>query len=160
MKRDLSAFEQNLVSAMDEHAHSAAPPAFDATRIVATERRRLRVRISLATVSLATAAGIAACVATTAGGPTYNKVPVVGGTQAPGTGTPSVVSPTTGSSSGLVVAYYHYHYYIYKRSNTNNCSILFSFSSSGPFGISAALIIRSCNLSMQSSIFLDCERVN
>lgn len=100
MKRDPSAFEQNLVSAMDEHAHRAAPPAFDATRIIATERRRLRVRISLATVSLATAAGIAACVATTADGPTYDKVPVVGGSQAPGTGAPSVLSPSSSSGSG------------------------------------------------------------
>ena len=105
MKRDLSAFEQNLVSAMDEHAHRAEPPAFNATRIIATERRRLRVRVSLATLSLATAAGIAACVATTAGAPTGNKVPVVGGSNGPGTpgaGNPSnAVSPSGGSASGI-----------------------------------------------------------
>lgn len=104
MKRDLSAFEQNLVSAMDEHAHRAEPPAFNPTRIIATERRRLRVRVSLATLSLATAAGIAACVATTAGAPTNNKVPVVGGSngpRTPGTGHPSnTVSPSGGSGSG------------------------------------------------------------
>ena len=104
MKRDLSAFEQSLVSAMDEHAHRAVPPAFDATRIIAAERRRLRVRVSLATLSLATAAGIAACVATAGGAPMYNRVPVVGssnGPGTPGTGNPSgVVSPSSEGASG------------------------------------------------------------
>jgi hypothetical protein len=99
MKRDLSALEQNLVSAMEEHAHRAAPPAFDPSRIIAGERRRLRMRISLAAVSLATAAGIAACVATTAGAPSYkNKVPVVGGTHAPAPAT-TATTPAPGTPS-------------------------------------------------------------
>ena len=101
MSDPLSPFEQELVNAMDEYAHHAAPPGFNATRIIAGERRRVRVRISLATVSLATAAGIAACVATSGAGTGHTGLPVVGGTTAPATGTatPSggFVSPTAGS---------------------------------------------------------------
>jgi hypothetical protein len=95
MKRPLSPFEQELVNAMDEYAHHATPPAFDTSRIVARERRRIRVRISLATVSVATAAGIAACVATGAPGTGRVGVPVVGGTSAPAT-----VSPAPSASAG------------------------------------------------------------
>lgn len=107
MKRPLSPFEQELVNAMDEYAHRAAPPAFDTSRIVARERRRIRVRISLATVSLATAAGIAACVATNAPGTGHVGVPVVGETTAPPTASPapnqtggSAAPGVTGSGGG------------------------------------------------------------
>ncbi|HEV2346000.1 MAG TPA: hypothetical protein VGS97_18010 [Actinocrinis sp.] len=95
MKRPMSPFEQELVKAMDEYAHHATSPGFDAARIVARERRRIRVRISLATVSVATAAGIAACVATGAPGTGRVGVPVVGGTTAPATS-----SPAPGASAG------------------------------------------------------------
>lgn len=106
MSEPLSPFEQELVNAMDEYAHHAAPPGFNATRIIAAERRRIRVRISLATISLATAAGIAACVAATAPGTGHAGLPVVGGTNmtsgpsAPATGSATATSSGTGATGG------------------------------------------------------------
>jgi hypothetical protein len=96
MKRPLSAFEQELANAMDEYAHSTTPPPFIASAIVARERRRFRVRISFATVSLATAAGIAACVATSTPGTGHAGLPVTGQSTAPATVT---ASPTPGASN-------------------------------------------------------------
>lgn len=106
MSDPLSPFEQELVNAMDEYAHHAAPPGFNATRIIAGERRRVRVRISLATISLATAAGIAACVAATAPGTGHAGLPVVGGTNmtngpsAPATGSGSASATPSAGSAG------------------------------------------------------------
>jgi len=97
MKRPLSAFEQELATAMDEYAHHIGPPAFNAPRIVALQRRRIRVRFSLATVSVATAAGIAACVAaSTAGGSGNSGLPVTGSS-----GTPTVASAQATASPGV-----------------------------------------------------------
>jgi hypothetical protein len=95
MKRPLSPFEQELVNAMEEYAHRSAPPAFHASRIVAGERRRVRVRVSLAAVCVATAAGIASCVATSVPGNGKSGLPVVGGTPTPVTAT---ASPTSSAS--------------------------------------------------------------
>jgi len=83
MKRPLSPFEQELVNAMDEYAHRAVPPPFNATRIVARERQRVRVRLSIAAVCVATAAGIASCVATSVPGNGNKGLPVVGNTSTP-----------------------------------------------------------------------------
>ena len=100
MKRPLSAFEQELATAMDEYAHHIGPPAFSAPRIVARQRRRIRVRFSLATVSVATAAGIAACVATsTTGGSGHSGLPVTGGS-----GTPTVASAQASTSPGATAS--------------------------------------------------------
>jgi hypothetical protein len=98
MSDPLSPFEQELVNAMDEYAHHAAPPGFNPSRIIAGERRRIRVRISLATVSLATAAGIAACVATSAPGSGHAGLPVTGESTSPATA--SAKPSTTPSQSG------------------------------------------------------------
>jgi hypothetical protein len=107
MKRPMSAFEQELAAAMDEYAHSTEPPAFDPGRIATRERRRIRVRISLAAVGVATAAGIAACVAT-AGlpGNSHAGLPVVGQTTSrPSSATatpppsPTAAPPNTGAST-------------------------------------------------------------
>lgn len=95
MKRPLSPFEQELVNAMDEYAHSAVPPAFNATRIVARERQRVRMRISLAAVCVATAAGVASCVATSVPGNGNKGLPVVGNTNTPVSVT---ASPTPSAS--------------------------------------------------------------
>ena len=114
MKRPLSPFEQELVNAMDEYAHRAVPPPFNATRIVARERQRVRVRISLAAVCVATAAGIASCVATGVPGNGNKGLPVVGNTNTPVAVTASPApsasaypnvppSGTTGSSSSAAV---------------------------------------------------------
>ena len=100
MSDPLSPFEQELVNAMDEYAHHTAPPGFSPTRIIARERRRIRVRISLATVSLATAAGIAACVATSAPGSGHAGLPVTGESTAPAT--TSATPSTTGTSPSSV----------------------------------------------------------
>jgi hypothetical protein len=101
MKRPLSAFEQELATAMDEYAHQTTPPAFHASRIVARERRRIRVRISLATVSLATAAGIAACVATsTTGTGGHTGLPVTGGSGTPTTATTQGTASPGATASG------------------------------------------------------------
>ncbi|HXR73162.1 AMIN-like domain-containing (lipo)protein [Actinocrinis sp.] len=96
MKRPLSPFEQELVNAMDEYAHRAVPPPFNATRIVARERQRVRVRLSIAAVCVATAAGIASCVATSVPGNGNKGLPVVGNTNTPVSVT---ASPTPGSST-------------------------------------------------------------
>ena len=106
MSDPLSPFEQELVNAMDEYAHHAAPPGFNPSRIIAGERRRIRVRISLATVSLATAAGIAACVATSAPGSGHAGLPVTGESTSPATAsakpsaTPSQSGGPTSASGG------------------------------------------------------------
>ncbi len=102
MKRPLSPFEQELVNAMDEYARGTTPPAFDASRIVTRERRRIRVRISLATVSVATAAGIAACVAAGAPQAGNGGLPVTGGTTAPPSASAGVASPAPSASQGSV----------------------------------------------------------
>lgn len=100
MSDPLSPFEQELVNAMDEYANQAAPPGFSTSRIIAVERRRIRVRISLATVSLATAAGIAACVATSAPGSGHAGLPVTGESTAPATASaPPSASPSPLSRS-------------------------------------------------------------
>src|SRR6185437_8285124 len=96
MKRPLSPFEQELVNAMDEYAHRAVPPPFNATRIVARERQRVRVRLSIAAVCVATAAGIASCVATSVPSNGNKGLPVVGDTNTPVSVT---ASPTPGSST-------------------------------------------------------------
>ena len=83
MKRPLSPFEQELVNAMDEYAHRTAPPSFNASRIFAHERQRVRVRISLAALCVATAAGIASCVAAGVPGNGNNGLPVVGNSKTP-----------------------------------------------------------------------------
>lgn len=97
MSDPLSPFERELVNAMDEYAHHTAPPGLNAERIIAHERRRVKVRISLATASLATAAGIAACVATSAPGNGHAGLPVTGGTTTPATDN-ATPSPATGSA--------------------------------------------------------------
>ncbi len=100
MKRPLSAFEQELAAAMDEYAHSTQPPAFDPRRIAARERRRTRVRISLAAVSIATAAGVAACVATGVPGTGNSGLPVVGESTAPPSATAAPTHGVTGQATG------------------------------------------------------------
>lgn len=101
MKRPLSPFEQELVNAMDEYAHRLAPPPFNASRIAARERQRVRVRISLAAVCVATAAGIASCVAAGVPGNGNNGLPVVGNTNTPVAVT---ASPTPASSNASASA--------------------------------------------------------
>jgi hypothetical protein len=105
MTRDLSAFEQNLVSAMTEQAHEVEPPRFDAPGIVDTERRRARRRIGLAAAACATAAGIAACVAGSPAG-TGRTPPIVAVTGVSGAATPSAPVPTQtpGASPGTASA--------------------------------------------------------
>lgn len=100
MKRPLSPFEQELVYAMDEYAHRTVPPGFDAARMIARERQRVRVRISLAAVCVATAAGIASCVAAGVPGNGNSGLPVVGNTNTPVTVTGS---PTPGPSQSASV---------------------------------------------------------
>ncbi|HZP51026.1 AMIN-like domain-containing (lipo)protein [Actinocrinis sp.] len=101
MKRPLSPFEQELVYAMDEYAHRTVPPGFDAARMIARERQRVRVRISLAAVCVATAAGIASCVAADVPGNGNSGLPVVGNTNTPVTVTGS---PTPGASQSASVS--------------------------------------------------------
>ncbi len=109
MKRPLSPFEQELVNAMDEYAHRTAPPGFNASRIAARERQRVRMRISLAAVCVATAAGIASCVATSVPGNGNKGLPVVGNTNTPVSVTASpkpgsnTASASPGSSGGAGV---------------------------------------------------------
>jgi hypothetical protein len=99
MKRPMSAFEQELATAMDEYAQHFGPPTFNAPRIVARQRRRIRVRFSLATVSVATAAGIAACVATSTTGGGHSGLPVTGGS-----GTPTVASAQATPTPGVTAS--------------------------------------------------------
>jgi hypothetical protein len=90
---------------MDEYAHQTEPAAFNAARIVARERRRIRVRISLVTASVATVAGIAACVAAGAPDTGHGGLPVTGGTTAPATSTPTAAASggrTSGGTGGSV----------------------------------------------------------
>jgi len=60
MKRPLSAFEQEVAAAMDEYANQAEPPAFNAQGIMGRERRRVRFRVALATLSVTAVVGVAA----------------------------------------------------------------------------------------------------
>jgi hypothetical protein len=99
MKRPMSTFEQELATAMDEYANSTEPPTFYAARIVSRERRRLRVRISLAAASVATAAGIAACVASSAPGTGHTGLPVTGETTGRATATAGPTHSGTGSAA-------------------------------------------------------------
>lgn len=98
MKRPLSPFEQELVNAMDEYAHRAVPPSFNATRIVARERQRVRMRLSIAAVCVATAAGIASCVATSLPSNGNNGLPVVGNTSTP-VSVPTSAAPASSTAS-------------------------------------------------------------
>ncbi|HZU57489.1 MAG TPA: hypothetical protein VFA06_16590 [Actinocrinis sp.] len=107
MKRPLSPFEQELVYAMDEYAQRTVPPGFDASRIIARERQRVRVRISLAAVCVATAAGIASCVAAGVPGNADKGLPVVGNTNTPVavTGSPTpAASQSVGTLPGATIA--------------------------------------------------------
>lgn len=98
MTRELSAFEQNLVNAMTEHAHDVDPPRFDAPLIVAGERRRARRRTGLAAASLATAAGIAACVAASPTGSGRTTPPAVSATRTGTIPSPASTSPSSSAA--------------------------------------------------------------